>query len=242
MFFRKAILLIHGFAGGIWDYANVSNDLQRYIDFDVYSFTLPGHEKLIISKVKREDWIEASEKQVEKLIQNGYKTIYLVGHSMGGVIACNLARKYPQVKKLILAAPAFEYLSFKDDQLDLIGSIKKSKEIIKDHSLETVVSRAFKIPLSTALEFTKLIEEHHDDPKYITCPTLILQGTDDSVVPLKSSRYVHKVIKSKTNILIEYKGVNHDVFLSERYEDILKDLIFFLRHKNIITKTDIIKK
>ena len=34
MLFRKAILLIHGFAGGNWDYGSLGNELQLYIDFD----------------------------------------------------------------------------------------------------------------------------------------------------------------------------------------------------------------
>ena len=48
MLFRKAILLIHGFAGGNYDYDTLGNDLQLYYDFDVYTFTLPGHDKTII--------------------------------------------------------------------------------------------------------------------------------------------------------------------------------------------------
>ena len=47
--FRKAILLIHGFAGGNYDYNSLGNDLQLYRDFDVYTFTLPGHDKTIIN-------------------------------------------------------------------------------------------------------------------------------------------------------------------------------------------------
>ena len=48
--FRKAILLIHGFAGGNYDYGSLGNDLELYSNFDVYTFTLPGHDKMIIDK------------------------------------------------------------------------------------------------------------------------------------------------------------------------------------------------
>ena len=51
--FRKAILLIHGFAGGNYDYGSLGNDLELYSNFDVYTFTLPGHDKMIIDKVTR---------------------------------------------------------------------------------------------------------------------------------------------------------------------------------------------
>lgn len=64
--FRKAILLIHGFAGGSYDYGDLANDLQLYRNFDVFAFTLPGHDKFIINKVTKDDWIKAAEGQIER--------------------------------------------------------------------------------------------------------------------------------------------------------------------------------
>ena len=52
MIFRKAILLIHGFGGGIYDFGTLGNDLQMYLDFDVFTFTLPGHDKGYINNSK----------------------------------------------------------------------------------------------------------------------------------------------------------------------------------------------
>ena len=40
MFFRKAIVLIHGFAGGPWDHQNLSNELQLFIDSEVNGYPL----------------------------------------------------------------------------------------------------------------------------------------------------------------------------------------------------------
>jgi len=230
MLFRKAILLVHGFAGGVWDYGKLGNNLQLYLDFDVFSFTLPGHDKLVISKVKKEDWINEAEKQIEVLIKKGYKKIYVIGHSMGGVIACHLACKYKEVKKLVLAAPAFRYFTFKNDKLDLIASIKSTPEIIKDYTLDVVISRLFKVPATTALEFMSLVKEQEQTPCNITCPTLILQGKDDKIVPVDSSKYVHENIKSKVNHLYTLDNVTHDVFTSPRYDEIEKIVIKFLRN------------
>ena len=52
MFFRKkAILMIHGFVGGNYDFGNFHNELQLYKKFDVYTYTLPAHEKTIVKDV-----------------------------------------------------------------------------------------------------------------------------------------------------------------------------------------------
>jgi len=239
--FRKAILLVHGFGGGSYDYGNLGNDLQLYLDFDIFTFTLPGHEDRI-SGVKREDWLKKAEEQIENLINHGYKKIYVIGHSMGGVIACHLARHYPEVKKLVLAAPAFRYFSFKGDKFDLIGSLKKTPTLFKEYKTDTILSRIFKMPLSTMLEFIKLVEEHEDDPKYINCPTLIIQGLSDSIVPLDSSLYVYNNIKSNIKTLVKIKDVTHDIFRNNRYEEIAKIITMFLREKIYLEKPEIIEK
>ena len=71
MFFhRKAILLIHGFVGGIYDYDDLPNLLEVKRNFDVYTFTLPGHEKHIVKDVKYEEWIKAADNQIKFLIEH----------------------------------------------------------------------------------------------------------------------------------------------------------------------------
>lgn len=232
MLFRKAILLIHGFAGGPWDHQNLANDLQLYPDFDVYSFILPGHDKAIISKVKKEDWIKEAEIQTEKLIQKGYKKIYVIGHSMGGVIATHIAAKYKEVKKLVLVAPAFKYLKFKGEKFDIINSIKSVPEVIKANSDKQLIGRMFKVPLSTILEFMHLVKEHTKDVKKIYIPTLIIHGDADTIVPKDSVLYVHNNINSKVNILVNIKDVGHKVFSDVRSAEAEKITTEFLRKNN----------
>ena len=236
MNFRKAILLIHGFAGGSYDYGDLGNDLQLFKNFDVYTFTLPGHDKAVINNVTKEDWIKAAENQIEKIINNGYKKIYIIGHSMGGIIASHLASKYPEVKKLVLAAPAFKYFTFKDDKLDIIESIKKVPKLFKNYDTETVVSRLLKTPALTIKEFIELAEEHINDVKMIEIPTLILHGLEDEIVPTDSVEHVYENIKSKSVTLIELEKLNHNLFINERYEDVKKLIIDFLVGYNFSTK------
>lgn len=234
--FRKAILLIHGFAGGNYDYNSLGNDLQLYRDFDVYTFTLPGHDKTIINHVKQEDWINAAEKQIEILIKRGYKTIYVVGHSMGGVIAAHVANKYPQVKKLVLASPAFRYFTFKDDKLDIIKSLEQTPSLFKDYKPEDVISRILKIPFTTTMEFMKLVKNHATDIKGVSCPTLILWGCNDKIVPKDSAMYVYKNVKAKSVTLYEISNVTHDTFRNQRYDEVYSIIYKFLRSHNMDKK------
>ena len=234
--FRTAILLIHGFAGGPYDYGDLAGDLQTYKTFDIYTFTLAGHDKAKINHVTKDDWINSAEIELQKIINNGYKKIYIIGHSMGGIIGVHLASKYKEVKKLVLAAPAFKFLSFKGNKLDIIGSIKKVPKIFKDYDYEEVMSRVLKIPIPTVKQFMDLAETHKDDIKNIDVPTLILYGTEDEIVPIDSVNYVYDNIKSKSVTLVELENLNHDLFINNRYEEVKKLIVNFLTNYNISIK------
>lgn len=236
-FRKKAILMIHGFVGGSYDFGNFQNELQIYRKFDVFTYTLPAHDKFIVKDVKYKEWLDESKKQIEFLINNGYKEIYLIGHSMGGVIAAYLASQYPQVKKLVLAAPAFRYFYFKDGKIDIKSineTLKNIPEIFKGENSERMTSRILKTPIPTMIEFTKLVNHCQGCVNNITCDTLTIHGIDDIIVPEEGTKYVYDNIKSKTNILINIKHLDHECFTVKKSKEVKHIIKEFLikKHKN----------
>ena len=226
--------MIHGFVGGIYDYGSLPNELELIKKFDVFTFTLPGHEKLIVKDVKYTDWIKEAENQIEILINHNYKDIYVIGHSMGGVIASHLASKYKEVKKLVLVAPAFRYFYFKDGKVNIKGfneTIKNMPEMFKNMGTEKVLERITKTPIPTMLEFTKLVSNYENDIKNISCPVLTIHGLEDKVVPQESTDLVYNTLNSKTNILYNIKEVTHDCFIHKRNEELKQIIITFLKKK-----------
>lgn len=242
LFKKKAILLIHGFVGGNYDFGNLPNELQIIGNFDVFTFTLPGHEKLVVKNVKYSDWINSAKEQIEFLIKNNYQEIYLIGHSMGGVIASYLASTYPQVKKLVLAAPAFRYFYFKDGKFNIKNiktTITNIPEIFKINGPSSVIERISKTPIKTMLEFTKLVATYQDCVNNINCPTLIIHGLSDDVAPTESTEYVHNNITSSVNILVNIKGVNHDCFRGKSNNQVKELIIDFLKNNQADKKVTI---
>lgn len=228
MLFRKAILIIHGFAGGTYDEEELANYLELNKNFDVFSFTLPGHNKNL-SRVKYPEWIEASENQLKWLISKGYKSIYLIGHSMGGVIATYLSTKYKEVKKLVLAAPAFQYLSVVKEKLNITKSIQSTPKVIKTYGGDEIVARFLKLNPSAIMEFMHLIKKYYDYPKDVTCNILIIQGKNDNLVPLSSAKYVYDSVKSKEKKLIFIDDATHDIFRSKKKLEIYNIVEIFLK-------------
>ena len=232
MFFKKfnekrAILIIHGFAGGTYDEEMLANKLELS-GYDVYTFTLPGHEKSILKKVTRKEWIDKCKNELEILINHGYKKIYLIGHSMGGVLASLLASNYKEVTKLVLAAPAFKYLTFEEENFELLNAIKNSPKLFKDYKADDIISRVLQFPASVVKEFMDLVSESQDLPSKITCPTLLIQGSNDLVVPVKSSEYVFDNLKSKDKKIIILDGITHDIFRSKELDNLTNIIKEFL--------------
>lgn len=228
MCFKKAVLVIHGFVGGTYDNEHLVNYLEYQSGLDVYSFTLPGHYKPLIAGVKYQEWIKESENQVEHLIKK-YNTVYVVGHSMGGVIASHLATKYPQIKKLVLVAPGFEYISFDQNKKDIPNMNKIMDKKDNKTAYEVILSKLLLVPVTTVIEFIKLIKKYKPSIKQVTIPTLILHGDIDEVIPLKASEYAYNNIASKKKYLTILTNVRHAVFRCERNEEINNYVYKFLK-------------
>lgn len=227
--FKKAILIIHGFAGGTYDEEPLFFRLQSESKFDVYNFTLPGHVTNLSSDVEYSDWMNSVDDKIKKLISYGYRTIYVIGHSMGGVLATYTPIKYKQVKKIVLVAPAFEYLSL-DDKSSFTKSIKAAPDIIRDYNPKEILSRALKVSIHQLKQFEKFISDSKGIQTKVNVPTLIIQGTNDSLVPYESSENIFNEMKCK-KYLIEVDGVTHDVFFSEKTDEICNEITKFLKKK-----------
>lgn len=234
---RIAVLIVHGFAGGTYDQEELANTLELIDKFDVFSFTLPGHDKYVVKNINKDDWINAASANVERLIKNGYKEIYVVGHSMGGVITCLLATKYKEIKKIVLAAPAFEVMSSKNGKINILGSMKQVPRVIKRFDgFKELVSRVIKFPVRVVKELQKLVCANQDLPSKIDIPTLIIHGTADDMVPYTSSLNVFSKINTEEKNLVIIDGLTHNVFKDKKRKEIINMVQEFLVCKKKVKK------
>ncbi len=231
MFKNKAILIIHGFAGGTYDEEYLANFLELNKKFDVFFFTLPGHDVKDKRKATCDEWINESERQLKRLIRCNYKKIYIIGHSMGGVIAAHLAKKYKQVKKLVLVAPAFTSLASKEEG-GLLSIIFKIPDIIKAYSYNELITRVTKLPLKSEKEFFKLIDLYKNDVKSIDIPVMFVHGTSDQLVPYKSSEKIYNELKNDKKVFLTINDYYHDVFKGKKVDDICYHIERFLKLNN----------
>lgn len=226
--FKKAVLVIHGFGGATWENEFLVNDLKMNSEYKVFDFTLPGHTLEIIKGVQYQEWIRTSEEMLQTILKK-YRSVYLVGHSMGGVIASYLASKYKGVKKLVLLAPAFDYVSIDQMKQDAKTFFENKLKLNKDGALyDEAFMKMIRVPLPTIIEFTKLVKVHREDIVHVKCKTLILHGTMDELTPMSSSEYAYSSIGAKEKHFTKIEGVRHRILVSNKKKEVSTYIRSFL--------------
>ncbi|MDY7020924.1 MAG: YqiA/YcfP family alpha/beta fold hydrolase [Cyanobacteriota bacterium] len=107
----------------------------------------------------------------------------IIGSSFGGLTATWLAQRNPAVERLILLAPAFEFLS---NVLPRLGEENLKKWQAQGDWLIYHYGEKQEIPLN--YHFIEDLSQYCDDKLQRTLPTLILHGKQDEIISVQSSR------------------------------------------------------
>lgn len=186
---KPIVLCIHGFGRRkSSEYNNFKlwgSKQFKFVTFDIFDDSDD-------SDTDANTWIKRCEEQVEALLPND---IYLIGFSMGGVLASHLASKYP-IKKLFLIAPAFEFVSVKAVIDTLIKRFTTSTSQISMSSKQT----------SCFIEVVNLCKA---DINTVTCPVCLVHGDQDEVIPIRSSiNAYNKIPHDNKRLFILHEGVH----------------------------------
>ncbi len=204
---KKAVLIIHGFVGSIADNEYLQNYLTYDKNFDVFSRTLPGHHKNSddYQKVDYMEWVKFVDLEITNLINHGYKQIYLIGHSMGGILAGYGASKYKEVQKVVFLNSAYTYLNLKQNKVDILEN-RDYKDYIE------VFNRVLHTSFPFFLEFVKFVKEYHDSFKNVETEALILQSEMDQVIPIETPMEIYKALKSSKKYITYLELEKHMIF------------------------------
>lgn len=208
--FKKAIMIIHGFTGNLYDNEFLMNTLELDNSFDVYAWTLPGHNRNRFSDAKVEDWKNFADDKIKWLIDNGYHTIYVVGHSMGGILAAYVAGKYKEIKKVVFVNAAFDYVNFKQNKDDL-----KTKDVSKYSHLWQKMLRTSPLIFN---EFRHLVKESKEFLPDVHTEALIIRSLRDEIIPYDVADEVYESISSNKKYLTDVKDASHVLLKGDKKE------------------------
>jgi len=219
--FRKAIVIIHGFTGNLYDNEYLMNYLETDPMFDVYAETLPGHNKDRFSGATADDWKNSVDNLIDRLIKLGYKNIYVIGHSMGGVLAGYAASRYKEVKKVVFINAAYDYLNIEQNKEDI-----KEKSFTKYAHLWQKILRTAPTMIN---EFRKLVEEEKNNLKDIHGEALILRSMEDAIIPYNAGDFMYDNLASKVKYLTDINGATHRLMSGDKKNIASKYIKLFLK-------------
>lgn len=219
--FRKAVVIIHGFTGNLYDNEYLMNYLELDPMFDVFAETLPGHNKDRFSDASSEDWKKCVDDIINRLISNGYKTIYVIGHSMGGVLTGYVASKYPEIKKVVFINAAYDYFNFKQNKDDI-----KEKSFTKYSHLWQKIVRISPFMIN---EFRKLVKDGRNYLKGVCCDALILRSTSDEIIPYDTGNLIYDSISSQNKNITDIKDATHRLLSGNKKEIASEYIKLFLK-------------
>ncbi|MBA3300349.1 MAG: alpha/beta fold hydrolase [Thermoleophilaceae bacterium] len=246
-------VFIHGL-GGIWQ--NWLENIPRAAtDRRVIAMDLPGFGHSEMPREKHS--ISLMARVVEGLLdQVGLTSVAVVGNSMGGFVAAELAINYPQrVDRLVLASAAG--ISSNDVRRRPASSIMKMGAILsantvashrlvarRAHLRHVALSIVARHPsrLKADLAYEGLLQgvgtpgfadavdanleyDFRDSLPEIGCPTLIIWGEKDPIIPVRDAKEYNEAIPDSRMVILEDTGHIPMAERPETFNELMMDFL-----------------
>lgn len=206
-------LIIHGFAGNL-DEIEPLDSYLRNNGYQTLCPTMKGNNCT--------EWINSAQEGLLEL-SSQCEHLVLIGFSMGGLIAVNLAKKY-DVKGIVTLNTPIYHWDMKRIALNILKGLKT-----KDYSkIKYYFKAATGIPIAALLNFKILLHQTLLIFKDIQCPIFIAQGLMDDTVHHKSAQYLYQKTSSQIKVLKYYDKIDHHICQSAKKEEVFNDLKDFL--------------
>ena len=239
------LLIVHGLAEHSGRYMNVVNHFVP-LGYAVYGVDHVGHGKSSGTRVyveRFEDYTDTLKIYFDMVRHwQPEKPVFLVGHSMGGLIGAVYLLDYqaeltgavlsgPAVKVHDTVSSAFIFvgklISVLMPKLGLIGleaeGVSRDPAVVQAYVNDPLVCRG-KVTARLSAEFVKAIRRVAAEATKITLPILILQGSADRLVDPKGAQMLYDAVNSVDKTIKIYDGLYHEVYNEPEHGQVLGDV------------------
>ena len=246
---RAVLLIVHGLAEHSGRYGNVVNHFVP-LGYAVYGIDHLGHGKSEGQRVyvKRfDDYTNTLKVYFDKIRgwQPG-KPIFLVGHSMGGLIGAVYLLDYQaELAGAVLSGPAVKIPKHVTPSMLFVGKmlsalvpkygllpldangVSRDPGVVQAYVSDSLVHRG-KATARLAAEMLKAMQTVSGQAARITLPILIIQGSADRLVNPSGARMLHDAVSSVDKEIKIYDGFYHEVFNEPEHDKVLHDVEIWL--------------
>ena len=212
-------LILHGFAGDVKDVLPLARYLQRQ-GYLIECPTLEGHgmTRRHLGRSNRHQWIGSAVEAYQRLAMRTGK-IVVIGFSMGGLLAFQVANRHP-VSLLITLNTPYHYWDFRQIYRYL-------REDFRTYSAKYIKSMT--IPFRSLLQFRKLLAETKEILPRIDCPYHIIQANRDDTVHVKSAEQLRQSVASEDVSVTYFENSGHLLLLGPESDDIIQAVYRMVR-------------
>lgn len=246
---KGIIVIVHGFAEHMERYSELINFLQDE-GYGVYAINHlghggSGHTRGHVSNFF--DMVDSVDQLVQLAKKETKKDIFMLGHSMGGLISAAYGIKYPNgLRGQILSAPALDVGLPKPTQLFLkvarliipmksvenkvANDISKDVKVVEDYLNDEKVLKCATINFyyEVFLKGTAFVSERLKEYNY---PFLIMHGTEDKIIDYRLSEKFYKDVASSDKQIKIYEGLYHEILNEPEKELVKADILQWLEEK-----------
>jgi pimeloyl-ACP methyl ester carboxylesterase len=201
----EPLVLLHGLSGsGRWWSRNIDALARHFRVYvvDLVGFGASGNGQRFVLR-------EAAGSIAQWMVQIGIRRAAVVGHSMGGHIAADLAAEFPErVERLVLVDPAVLPLDPNYTQ-HTIGMLREARQMQLDF-LPILLSDALRAGPRTIWQAANELLQTDLRPKLarISAPTLVIWGENDALLPLAFGKQLRRYLRYEELVVI--KGAGHN--------------------------------
>lgn len=244
---KATVIITHGIAEHSGRYEKMKKILNHE-GYNAIAYDLRGHGQSAGKRGKLKHHLEMIE-DLHTLVLEAKKLdrpIYLLGHSLGGLIVHMYAVTYHDVSGIIVSGAITDYIkdvlplrifgpkllgwysvktNFADNKLSRIQHVET--EYINDPlNLKKMYGSLIGNMLVNGVKYLKKhIKEHN-------VPTLILHGGHDKIVPYYMAEAMNQSIQHNDKKLIIYKEAYHEIYNDLDQDTVYQDTIDWLHAHN----------
>jgi alpha-beta hydrolase superfamily lysophospholipase len=245
---RASVLVVHGYAEHSGRYEHVGQWLAER-GFAAHAYDHRGHGRSAGRRCHVDRFAEYLDDLTIVLEQvradASGQPLFLIGHSMGGLVVATFAReRKPNVSGIVLSGAALALPEGNsririarlvrailprmrlDAGLDLQG-LCTDPAVIAAYLADPLVER--KMTASLAAELMGAVERTGPNGSDVTLPLLVLHGSDDTLTsPAGSEQFA---AAAKAARFVCYRGLRHEIFNEPSYREVLGDVAAFFEER-----------
>lgn len=246
---KAAVLIVHGLGEHSSRYTNVVNHLVPQ-GYALYGFDLPGHGKSggvreFLKKFEDYTHTVTAVLNIVKVEQPG-KPVFLLGHSMGGLIACYyLLDHSADFQGAVISAPSImipefvtKFTVFVGKTLSIVApktglialdanAVSRDSEVVQAYVNDPLVFHG-KTTARLSAEALQAMMKVNEEMEQITAPLIIVHGREDKLANPKASQLLYDRASSVDKTLKIYDGLHHEVFNEPEHEQVLDEVAAWL--------------